>query len=163
MNKFSGKKRLFYTFCFQTLQKKRVNDCCLDESPCNYWCLLFYYKVLPFARWCFFGIQANWLVDTPAIYLDGTIKLSLEVLQQSIKRKAPEMEATRAVLLYSGVPERVCLYVAQCDVTHLQNLSQFELWRVSVSCDLFSQMAQECVFFTHQAFEAKRQEELLLV
>lgn len=88
-----------------------VNDCRLDESYCIYWCLLFYYKVLPFAHWCFFGIPANWLVDTPAIYLDGTIKLSLEVL---IKWKAPEMEATRAFPLCSGLPEGVKQAVCLC-------------------------------------------------
>lgn len=115
MNTLAEKLVILYILLSYT-ENQSVNDCRLDESYCNYWCLLFYYKVLPFARWCFFGISANWLVDTPAIYLDGTIKLSLEVLQQSIKWKAPKIEATRAVpqckALTEGVKQPVCLCVA---------------------------------------------------
>lgn len=113
MKTFSEKLIILYILLLDT-ENHYVNDCRLDESYCIYWCLIFYYKVLPFAHWCFFGIPANWLVDTPAIYLDGTIKLSLEVLRQPIKWKAPEMEATRAVPLCSGLPEGVKQPVCLC-------------------------------------------------
>lgn len=86
MQKLSEKLVILYIL-LSDAENHSVNDYRLDESYCIYWCVLFYYKVLPFARWCFFGIRASWLVDAPAIYLDGTIKLSLEVLRQPIKWK----------------------------------------------------------------------------
>jgi len=129
MKTLAEKLVILYILLSYNTENQSVNDCRLDKSYCNYWCSLFYYKVLPFAL-CFFGISANWLVDTPVIYLDGTITLSLEVLQQSIKWKAPKMEATHAVPQCRILPEVVKQPVCLCDVMHLQNLCRFELWQL---------------------------------